>query len=328
MSAENSRTRVAIVTPVHNRRDITLQCLRSLSRVDGEGLEIRVFVVDDGSTDGTGEAIRAAFPDVRVIPGDGSLWFTAGTNRGISAALGWNPDYVLTINDDEVFDAAFLRRMIATARQNPRSVVGALLCLWDTPHRIFQVAPQWSLRYGGFRHWVRQTVWTVPDRPFEVELIVGNCVLFPAEAIRECGLMDERRFPHYGDAEYTPRMRRRGWRLLIEPRARVFCQPNNLPPTVRRMGPGKMFRTLFVDAGNANSLRRRFLANWAGAPNRLEALLAFPVFFARWAFGRNIEGAYAETLDEPPLSATFAGKVVRGRESPAPTDGADGSPGL
>jgi GT2 family glycosyltransferase len=287
-----------------------LQCLKSLSRIDREGLEIRVVIVDDGSTDGTADAIRASYPEVEIVAGDGSLWFTAGTNRGIEAALSWDPDFILTINDDEVFDAAFLKRMLATARRHPRSVVGALLCLWDTPHRIFQVAPQWSLRYGGFRHWVRQTVWTVPDAPFEVELIVGNCVLFPVGAIRECGLMDERRFPHYGDAEYTPRMRRRGWRLLIEPRARVFCQPNNLPPRVRAMGVRKMLRTLFVDLGNAHSLRRRFLANWAGAPNRLQAVLAFPVFFARWALGRNIEGTYAETVDEPPLKETYASKVV------------------
>ena len=54
--------RVELVTPVHNRRDITLQCLRSLSRIDRTGLDIHITVVDDGSTDGTGDAIREQFP--------------------------------------------------------------------------------------------------------------------------------------------------------------------------------------------------------------------------------------------------------------------------
>lgn len=302
--------RVEIVAPVHNRRDITLQCLRSLARIDRAGLDIHVIIVDDGSTDGTSEAIRREHPEVEIVEGDGNLWFTAGTNRGIEAALRHDPDYVLTINDDEVFEEKFLQHLIECAERHERSVVGPLLLLWDTPHRIFQVAPKWDVWSGGFRHWVKQTVWTVPERPFEVEIIVGNCVLFPVEAIRECGLMDERRFPHYGDAEYTPRMRRKGWRLLIEPRARVFCQPNDPPPRVREMSFRKKFERLFLDKGNAHSLRRRLNANLQGAPNRLEGLLSFAVFFLRYAAGRNAEGAWAETVDEKPLRETYASKVV------------------
>ncbi|HEY0458456.1 MAG TPA: glycosyltransferase family 2 protein [Pyrinomonadaceae bacterium] len=311
MSSTEKLTRVEIVTPVHNRRDITLQCLKSLARVNKDGLDVHVVIVDDGSTDGTSEAVVENYPDVEIVRGDGNLWFTAGTNRGIEAALKHNPDYVLTINDDEVFDESFLQLMIETARRNPRSIVGALLLLWDTPHKIFQVSPRWELWAGGFRHWVQQTIWTVPKKPWEVELIVGNCVLFPVAAIKECGLMNEKRFPHFGDAEYTPRMRRRGWRLLIEPRARVFCQPNNLPPRVRNMPFKKLMRTLFVDLGNAHSLRRRFLATWHGAPNRFEGAIAFPIFLMRWAFGKNIEGSYANQIKEKPLAEIYSDKIVQ-----------------
>jgi GT2 family glycosyltransferase len=288
-----------------------LQCLKSLSRINKEGLAIHIIIVDDGSTDGTGEAIAENYPEVEIIKGDGNLWFTAGTNRGIEAALKHNPNYILTINDDAVFDSNFLQRMIECAETNPKSVVGSLLLLWDTPHKIFQVAPQWDVWSGGYRHWVQQTVWTVPKRAWEVELIVGNCVLFPVEAINECGLMDEKRFPHFGDAEYTPRMRRRGWRLLIEPRARVFCQPNNRPPKISRMPFKKFVKTLFLDLGNTHSLRRRFLATWCGAPNRFEGMLAFPVFFIRWLFGKNIEGNYAQQIKEKPLAETFSDKIIQ-----------------
>lgn len=303
-------TKVEIVFPVHNRRETTLQALRSLSRINSDGLDVHVVVVDDGSTDGTAEAVNEQFPGVQIVQGDGNLWFTAGTNRGISAALAHDPDYILTINDDTVFDEDFLQHLIRCAEDNPRSVVGALLLLWDKPHEVFQIAPMWNVWQGGYRHWRHQTVWTVPKSPWEVELIVGNCVLFPVEAIRECGLMNEKRFPHYGDSEYTPRMRKRGWKLLIEPAARVFCQPNNLPPTVSKMPAGKMFRTLFLDLGNANSLRRRFYGTWYGAPNRLEGMLAFPIFYIRWLFGRNLEGSYAETIKEDPLSEIYADKVI------------------
>ena len=311
MGFDEKLTRVEIITPVHNRRDITLQCLKSLARIDKNGLDVHIIIVDDGSTDGTSEAISANYPEVEIIRGDGSLWFTAGTNRGIEAALKHDPDYILTINDDAVFDEKFLQLMVETAEKNPRSVVGALLLLWDTPHKIFQVSPKWDFWAGGFRHWVQQTVWTVPKRAWEVELIVGNCVLFPVEAIKECGLMNEKRFPHFGDAEFTPRMRRCGWRLLIEPRARVFCQPNNLPPRVRQMPFRKLIKTLFIDLGNTHSLRRRFLATWYGAPNIVEGFFAFPIFFVRWVFGKNIEGNYANELKEKPLTETYSDKIVQ-----------------
>lgn len=310
MSGSGKPIRVEIVAPVHNRRDITLQCLRSIANIDSAGIEVHTIIVDDGSTDGTSEAIRDQFPDVEIVEGDGNLWFTAATNRGISAALEHDPDFILTINDDEVFDPQFLQRMIETAQANPRSVVGGLLLLWDEPHKVFQVAPKWDTWAGGYRHFTQQTVWTVPEKPWEVELIVGNCVLFPAEAVRECGLMNETRFPHYGDAEYTPRMRRKGWRLLIDPSARVFCQPNTPPPSLRKMNLKKMLDRALLDLGNANSVRKRFWANWYGAPNPVSGLVALPVFYVRYLLGKNLEGSYADAVPEAPLKELYRTKVV------------------
>ena len=119
--------RIEIVTPVHNRKSLTLRCLRSLSHADKSGLAVHTIVVDDGSTDGTSEEILRLFPDVEIIQGDEDLWYTGGTNRGIEAALRHDPDYILAINDDTVFHESFLLRLIRCAGMHPKSVVGALL---------------------------------------------------------------------------------------------------------------------------------------------------------------------------------------------------------
>lgn len=303
--------RVDIVAPAYNRREITLQCIKSLLKIDSTGLDVHIVIVDDGSTDGTGDAIRQEYPVVEVIDGNGGLLYTEGTNVGVRAALKHDPQYVLMINDDALFDPDFLQHMVRTAERNPRSVVGSLLLLWDTPHKLFQTAPVWKTWSGGWRHWYHQTVWTVPDKPWNVDLIVGNCVLVPIEAIRKHGLMNSRRYPFFGDAEYTPRLKRAGWQLLIEPRARVFCQPNYLPPRVREKGLYLMFNDLAIDLRNSHNLRRRLYANLDSAPSKIHGLVAFCSFFVRAVLGRSPENQkFAESQSEPPLKETFASAIV------------------
>ncbi|MBK8467151.1 MAG: glycosyltransferase family 2 protein [Chloracidobacterium sp.] len=302
--------KIEIITPVHNRREETLQCLRSLARIDKTGLQVHIIVVDDGSTDGTAEAIAADFPDVEIIKGDGNLWYTAGTNRGLEAALRHDPDYILAINNDSIFDEKCILSMVKCAEKYPRSIIGSLLLDWSTPHRIFQVAPRWELLRGGYRHWFQQTIWTVPERPWEVELIVGNCVLYPAKAVRDNGLMDEKHLVQYGDAEYTPRMRRRGWRLLIEPRARTFCKPNDPATGFRKLSLAKKLSRFFFDSTGPYSFRRKFYGSMGGAPNLVEGLLAIPIYYLRLLIGKNTEGAWALQQHEEPLSKTFAAAVI------------------
>lgn len=304
------KKKIEIIMPVHNRRALTLQCLKSLSRINSEGLEVHTIVVDDGSTDGTSEAIREKFPEVEIVLGNGNLWYTGGTNLGIKSALKHDPDYILAVNDDSVFDESFLQRMVNCAEKYPRSVVGALLLLWHVPHKVFQVSPKWSLWEGGWRYWQNQTVWTVPQKPWEVEIIVGNCVLYPVEVIKEVGLMNEKKLDHYGDAEYTPRMRRKGWRLLIEPNARVFCQPNNAPEKVLEMPWRKKIKVLISDRKNAHNLFYRYNFYLYSAPTKFQGFLAFWIFFARWSGQKILGDSNRAEEREPDLSTTFSKAVV------------------
>lgn len=268
--------------PVYNRRETTLKTLDSLERIDCTGLEVTTIVVDDGSHDGTSEAIARRFRDVVTLHGDGSLHYPGGTNRGLQEALDRGAEFVVAMNDDTVVDPAFLQRLMATARAHPRSVVGALLLLQNEPDRVFQVGPHWDAWYGGWhipQHW---TIDQVPVRAFDVDMLVGNCLLYPAAALREQGLMDEERFRYGGaDAEYTTRLRRHGWRLLVEPSARVWCEQNTYPPALHTLRTSQALRALFVDERHPLYLRRQFAIRWRSAPSRPQAVAAFSVYLAR-----------------------------------------------
>jgi GT2 family glycosyltransferase len=235
--------------------------------------------VDDASPDGTAEAVRKNFPEVELIEGDGTLHYAAGTNRGIEAALKWNPDYIITMNDDSVFHEQFLQRLVKTAEENPRSIIGALLLLWDEPHKVFQVGQKWKTFRGGWEIPEDLTAFNAGEKAFAVECIVGNCVLFPVEAIRENGLMDEKKFPHgWGDAQYLMRMRKAGWNLMIEPKSFVWCEPNTNPAPLHTLSLKEIFKVLFVNRRHPLNLQRQFIARWESAPNKYLAIPAFAVY--------------------------------------------------
>jgi GT2 family glycosyltransferase len=302
--------RVEIVTPVFNRLDETLRCLRSIERSDTTGISLHTIIVDDGSTDGSGDVVSREYPNVEVVSTTGDLWYTAGANLGIQTALEHSPDYVLLINNDQVFDEQCIRRLVECAERHPNSVIGGLLLNRERPHQVFQVSPRWETLKGGFRHWYKQTVWTVPCEPWRVELIVGNCVLIPVEAIRALGVMDARRLPQYGDAEYTPRLRRAGWQLLVEPRARVFCKPNDVITGFRSLPPAQKLKKLFSEPMGGYSVLRRFYGSVGGAPSFAAGIAAFTIGLVRAAVGRSYEASWAHSQPEPPLSETFADCVV------------------
>ena len=304
------KIKVEIIMPVHNRRELTLQCLRSLSRIDRTNLNVHIIVVDDGSTDGTSDAIREDFPDVEIVAGDGNLWYSAGTNLGIQSALKHNPDYILAVNDDSIFDENFLQSLVECAEKHRRSVVGALLLLWNTPHKVFQVSPQWNVLQGGWRYWNDQTVWTVPQKPWKVEVIVGNCVLYPVEVIKEVGLLNADKFAQYGDAEYTRRIQKKGWQLLIEPRARVFCQPNYPPAKVLEMPLSKKINSLFLNRRDGNNLIHRFNFLLYSAPTKLQGFAAYWIFYLRWLEGKSKLNAGTSNQEEQKLSKIYADAVL------------------
>ena len=108
----SEKVRVEIVTPVHNRRDITLQCLRSLRRLRGEKLEFHTIIVDDGSTDGTSEILAdlaSEGPEVAVVRLRRNFGKAEALMAGFREARG---DAIVTIDGDLQDDPAEIPRLL------------------------------------------------------------------------------------------------------------------------------------------------------------------------------------------------------------------------
>ena len=110
--------KLAVLMTCHNRREKTLRCLTSLFSCRPEaGLELSVYLVDDGSSDGTGDAVRQAYPSVSVIRGDGTLFWNRGMRKAWEDALKKNADFYLWLNDDTVLYPSALVHLLEASRQ-------------------------------------------------------------------------------------------------------------------------------------------------------------------------------------------------------------------
>jgi GT2 family glycosyltransferase len=217
---------VAVVVPVHNKLSLTLRFLESFEQVDYP--HYTVIVVDDGSTDGTAEALARLHPRVVRLPGDGRMWWTGGTNCGVRYALRAGYDYVLTINNDTIVSPDFLGRLVATAQAHPRSLVGARINFLDAPRKL------WAI--GSYAHWhtgiilqgnchggMEDDVIPRLDNPSPVQMLTGCGTLVPADCYHEIGLYDERWCPQYhADSEFTLRAQQHGYRILVDIQAVIW----------------------------------------------------------------------------------------------------------
>jgi GT2 family glycosyltransferase len=222
---------VAVVVPVFNARDLTVRFLESFKCVKYP--RYTMVVVDDGSTDGTARTLRERFGDVVVLEGDGNLWWSGATNRGVEYALARGFDYVLTINNDTLVDPDFLTHLVETAESHPGTIVGSRIHFLDNPDRV------WAI--GGYMRWEVGIVLQLWDcgrdcrevlqeksSPVPVEILTGCGTLVPTAAYRPVGLYDARWCPQYhGDAEFILAAARHGFRAMVDLRAVIWNDTSN-----------------------------------------------------------------------------------------------------
>ena len=209
-------TRVVVLITCHNRRDKTLACLDALHANQlPVGVSFQVILVDDGSTDGTEQAVRERYPQVNVIRGDGSLYWNGGMRVAFAAAMEQDFDYYLWLNDDTLLYPTALNSLIATSGELQAKHGKSVIVVGST-----QDANDGRLTYGGV---IRPNKWktlffklvTPRDVPIECETMNGNCVLIPRVIAKEVGNLDKEFLHAMGDQDYGLRARNAGFSVWI-----------------------------------------------------------------------------------------------------------------
>ena len=189
-----------ILIPAYNRRDVTLQCLRQLQSLIATH-DWRVCIIDDGSTDGTSEAIRQNFPEVVLLHGNGNLYWTGAMELGMRYAVACGAECCVWMNDDLQTDTNSIYAIVALAMSR-HAVVAA--------EGVVQDANRPPYFYPGFYRRINRLESRSLDidasEPISVDCCRGNLAAIPCSVIDKIGYPNGTDIPHYaGDAEYTLR---------------------------------------------------------------------------------------------------------------------------
>jgi len=202
--------------------EVSRACLTSLRVARFPGLE--VLLVDNGSPDGSGERLRASFPEVGFLQTGANQGYAGGNNRGLERALAEGAYFVLIRNNDTVVDPDCVRHLVDAARQAGDRVAGVVpkILFHDEPERIWYAGGHFSRLRGLGVHWREGEPDRGQEEPKDVTFMTGCCCLLSAGALRHVGGFAEGLFAYVEDAELSVRFSKAGYRMVYQPRARVL----------------------------------------------------------------------------------------------------------
>lgn len=220
---------VSIIVIAADVREEVLRCLESIERHSGE-LAVETILVDNGSSDGTIEAVAARYPKVRRVrlPVNEGL---AARNHGLRIAVG---RYLMFLDSDAALTQGALEELVRFMDARPDAgLVGPRLVYPDGTLQLstrrypplllpFMRRPPLAALLGDSATVRRHLMASEPhERSREVEYVLGACQLFTAEAKAAAGEIDPRMFFGPDDAEWCFSIRRAGLRVLYDPDATV-----------------------------------------------------------------------------------------------------------
>ena len=230
-----NRMKITALLTCFNRKEKTLACLRNLEMQVLPRTELKYVVVDDGSTDGTGEAVKHEFPAARLIRGNGSLFWCGGMRVAWSHAAEDDPDYYLMVNDDTLLNPDALDALLKIA-PDPNAPVIAVAAICDPTTG--------EATYGGQLH---GSGLIAPDGVVHAcDTLNGNAVLVTRAAFQAIGMLHGAYSHAMGDLDYGNLARRNGIPIFQSAHFLGTCSRNSSENTWmdRSLGRAERLRRL------------------------------------------------------------------------------------
>lgn len=237
-SHKDDEVAVAIVN--YCTEKLSIECLRSLERERQNVPKLRVYVADNASPDGSGQAIARAVQDngwsdwatVLLNPVNGG--FAYGNNQVLRRVRdeGWRPAFVWLLNSDTVVRPGALGVLIDYLKANPGVGIAGSRLEWEdgerqaSAFRFHSIISEFvsAARFGPitrvFDRW--RVAPDLGDAPQRFDWLAGASMLMPYRVVESVGLMDERYFLYYEETDYCRRVANAGFTSAYVPDSRVI----------------------------------------------------------------------------------------------------------
>lgn len=214
-----------------NGRKNTLDCLDSIKKVDKNNFDLKVVVIDNGSSEKFD--LPKAYSDVVLIKSSENLGFAGGHNKVIKYALEKGADYILILNNDTVIDKKLVNELFKTITTRNAGVVAPKIYFYpgfefhkDRYKKQEQGHVFWFT--GGEMDWrnvighhrgVDEVDKGQYDKTSEINFASGACMLIKREVLEKIGLFDERYFLYYEDNDLSQRAKSSKFKIIYNPKA-------------------------------------------------------------------------------------------------------------
>ncbi len=267
---------INVIIPVKNRIKYTVECITSLKKQDCAS-KLKIFIVDDGSTDNTKKIITKKFPEVKIFRGNGSLFWGGAVNYGIMNVLKFakKNDWILLVNNDTEFKSNAITELIKNSKKFKRKVImGALTVSFNDKKTIIKsgtIVKSWFLNITSHKFVGLNLNKLKVKKPVKVDFLTGRCLLHPIEIFRKVKNYNSKIFPHYGaDDEFSIRVKKFGYLTILCPTSIVYLKDNN---KIKKKINFKSFLFTFFSIKSSSNIINKFNL----------ALIAVP-FYAKLSF--------------------------------------------
>jgi GT2 family glycosyltransferase len=215
---------LSIIILNYNTKELLLNCLKSIDSVKDD-LKFKTIVCDNGSTDGSLDAVRNDFPEVTIIENKDNIGYAAGNNRAKSVV---SSEFVLFLNSDTEVSNGTLDFTVNYLKENEK--VGAVTCKTILPNgeldrdarrsfptpwvalthfcfldRIFPTSKLLSQYWYGYKN---------PNESHEVDVLQGAFFLTRKSILDEVGWFSEEYFLDGEDIDLSWKIKEKGYKIM------------------------------------------------------------------------------------------------------------------
>ncbi|PGE18778.1 glycosyltransferase [Bacillus toyonensis] len=223
--------KIAVLMCCYNRKEKTVNAIKKIySQKDINEYKVDIYLLDDGSTDGTEESVLFNFPDVNVIKGNGSYFWNGGMRKAYDIANQKEYDFFMWMNDDTfIYDNTF-KTLLDTNTALSKNECSKII-VGTTANK------DGNLTYGGVRKAspARPVKYKIMDpdekRAIECDTINGNIVLIDKSVYQLIGNLDPVFVHGMGDFDFGLRAKAKGAKIFIAPGILGVCERNPVAGT-------------------------------------------------------------------------------------------------